>query len=140
MTLSSELRAARKSLARGRTDEALVYLWNMLEPARLDRGAPLRELQRLAAVVRNQGNEAQQREAERLLEAIGRSSTDEEQIEVAVLDERLTAVPDAMDSTASGEGGRGEPVATGTQLRRLLLPLVLLLIILINFIARIIDR
>jgi hypothetical protein len=139
MATKSDLREARKSLARGRTDEALVYLWNTLEPARLERGATLRELQRLSTLIRNQGEEAQQREAERLLEAISRSSEEGQQIEATVLTEGLTGVPEAAEPARSGTGESGESVATRPRLGRLLLPLVFLLIILINVIARIVD-
>jgi hypothetical protein len=60
--------AARRALARGATAEALVYLWNELEPARLsgERGR-LNELARLAEEVSRRGDDADRHEAERFL-------------------------------------------------------------------------
>jgi hypothetical protein len=60
--------AARRALARGATAEALVHLWNELEPARLsgERGR-MNELARLAEEVRQRGDEADGHEAERFL-------------------------------------------------------------------------
>jgi hypothetical protein len=64
-------RNARKALARGSADEALVLLWNEVEPARLAGDvATLREIGRLAELIRRDGDPAQQREAERLLETV----------------------------------------------------------------------
>lgn len=64
-------RNARKALARGAADEALVLLWNEVEPARLAGDlATLRDIGRLAEQIRRDGDPAQQREAERLLETL----------------------------------------------------------------------
>jgi hypothetical protein len=65
------LRDARRHLGRGRYDEALVLLWNAVEPARLagDRRA-LRTIEGLATHVARGGDDAQRREAERLLEVL----------------------------------------------------------------------
>lgn len=139
MTVRSQTREARKSLSRGRVDEALVYLWGALEPARLERGAALGELQRLSLVVRDRGDEGQRREAERLLEAISRSSEEGEQVEVGVVTERRAGALEEAEPAARGEGEEGEPVEGRSTLGRLLLPIVFLLIILINVITRIAD-
>ena len=58
--MTSGIPAARKALGRGATAEALVHLWNELEPARLsgDRGR-LEALARLAEEVRQRGDEAE---------------------------------------------------------------------------------
>jgi hypothetical protein len=66
--MTSGIPAARKALGRGATAEALVHLWNELEPARLsgDRGR-LEALARLAEEVRQRGDEADRYDAERLL-------------------------------------------------------------------------
>jgi hypothetical protein len=66
--MTSGIPAARKALGRGATAEALVHLWNELEPARLsgDRGR-LDALARLAEEVRQRGDEADRHDAERLL-------------------------------------------------------------------------
>lgn len=62
------MRDARRALARGDTDEALVALWNALEPLRLsgDRRG-LRAVGEMAAHVATHGDGSQAREAERLL-------------------------------------------------------------------------
>jgi hypothetical protein len=63
---------ARRALARGATDEALIHLWNEIEPARLEGDTrTLREIAALAAQVKEQGDPAYQREAERMLESLG---------------------------------------------------------------------
>jgi hypothetical protein len=64
-------RNARKALARGAADEALVHLWNAVEPARLAGDvATLRDIGRIAEQIRRDGDPAQQQEAERLLETL----------------------------------------------------------------------
>lgn len=64
------VREARGALRRGRSAEALVHLWNALEPARLagDRRA-LDTIGGLAAHIAAGGEEGDRREAERLLAA-----------------------------------------------------------------------
>jgi hypothetical protein len=64
------VREARGALRKGRSAEALVHLWNALEPARLagDRRR-LDAIGGLAAHIAASGEEADRREAERLLEA-----------------------------------------------------------------------
>ena len=54
--MRKELTEARKALAKGRSDESLVHLWNVLEPARLegDRGT-LRAVGQLATAIQAQG-------------------------------------------------------------------------------------
>jgi hypothetical protein len=140
MTARAELARARKSLARGRTDEALVYLWNALEPARLEGSEGLRELQRLSTAIRERGDAGERREAERLLEAIGRSSEEGKPIEVGVPAAHVTEIPDAGASAVGDGEGKTEEAAAGSQLGRLLLPILLLLIIVINIVARFVDR
>lgn len=62
------VRDARRALTRGDIDEALVALWNALEPLRLrgDR-AGLKAIGEMAAYVGANGDGSQSREAERLL-------------------------------------------------------------------------
>ena len=64
------VREARSALRRGRSSEALVHLWNALEPARLagDRRR-LDAIGGLAAHIAQGGEEADRAEATRLLEA-----------------------------------------------------------------------
>ena len=69
--MTDALKQARKALARDAADETLVLLWHELEAARLagdDRA--LRTIERLAGQVSREGDESQQREAERLLETM----------------------------------------------------------------------
>jgi hypothetical protein len=65
------VRDARRALARGHTDEALVALWNAVEPLRLrgDRRG-LRAVGQMAEVIAAHGDGSQVREAERLLAAV----------------------------------------------------------------------
>ena len=67
----NQLAQARAALRRDRPSEALVFLWNAVEPARLagDAGA-LRSIGGLAERIAQSGDEAERREAERLLEQI----------------------------------------------------------------------
>jgi hypothetical protein len=67
----ASLRDAAGAVRRGSNQEALVVLWNQLEAARLlgDRSR-LATIERLAARIAEEGDEAERREAERLLEAV----------------------------------------------------------------------
>ena len=133
MTASSELRRARRSAARGRIDEALVYLWNALEPARLEGETAVTELRRVAALISSMGDNGQRREAERLVEAIDRSS-DTAPVAVAV---REHGDHDAFeDARPDVEREAAEPVSGRPRRGGLLLPIIFLLIILINVIVR----
>ncbi len=82
--MSDGLKQARKALGRGDADEALVLLWNALEPVRIagDRGA-LRTIEQLATQIARAGDEAQQREAKRLLEALGAAVPQDEPVRPA---------------------------------------------------------
>jgi hypothetical protein len=63
-------------------DDALVRLWNEIEPLRLSGDAAgLRNVERAAALIAREGDEAQRRDAERLLEALSE------------MEERVTATP-----------------------------------------------
>jgi hypothetical protein len=109
-------RNARKALARGAADEALVLLWNEVEPARLAGDvATLRDIGRLAEQIRRDGDPAQQREAERLLETLRGLSGGEAAArpEAAVLEPSVergsTTLEDAEEAgpvdEADGTGG-----------------------------------
>jgi hypothetical protein len=111
-------RNARKALARGAADEALVLLWNGVEPARLAGDvATLREIGRLAERIRRDGDPAQQREAERLLETV-REFIDGESAAIpatAALEPRMengaTTLEDAEEAGPldEAEGTEGRP-------------------------------
>ena len=69
--MADEIGNARRALARGDAAEALVYLWNAVEPARLEGDArALAAIASLAQQVRARGDEGQAREAERLIERL----------------------------------------------------------------------
>lgn len=65
---------ARAALRRGDADAALVILWNEVEPARLEGDRrTLRAIGGLATAIAQGGDEAQQGEAQRLLEVLQRA-------------------------------------------------------------------
>ncbi len=76
-----DLNAARKALRRGRAADALVHLWNAVEPARLAGDTSrLRALAGLAARVARNGDDAERREAERLLAELSRAMEDDQAV------------------------------------------------------------
>jgi hypothetical protein len=150
-----ELNKARKALARGRADEALVILWNLVEPARLEGDSgTLRAIAALAGGVAQQ-DEGSRREAERLLETLGRAvpaRPEPERADVGFeeLDEPIRSAPpvgkepelEEVEELEAPEPGNAEPAdAEGGARRRgagrYVIPLVTLAIILINVIARV---
>jgi hypothetical protein len=65
---------ARAALRRGDADAALVILWNEVEPARLEGDRrTLRAIGGLATAIVQGGDEAQQAEAQRLIEVLQRA-------------------------------------------------------------------
>jgi hypothetical protein len=65
------LAQARRAAAKGSYDEALVQLWNAVEPARVaGDSSALRTIDGLAQRIAQAGDEAQQRDAQRLLEHV----------------------------------------------------------------------
>jgi hypothetical protein len=135
-----ELKKARKSLARGRVDEALLLLWNVLDPARLEGGRALRELERLAVAAAEQGDESQRHEAQRLLAAVREAPAESDWIE--------TGAPEAArpggDMPAGGDPAEAPPeIERDTPARRGLgryaIPAIFLLIVLVNVLARVLS-
>ena len=134
--MAGELSAARRAVTRGRADEALVHLWNAVEPARLaGNSAELLRIARLAERIRDLGDEGEQREADRLLDILRRAAEDEREPEATV------ALPDA-----NGDGGvlpedeaaaevEQEQSGPGARLAQLLVPLIILVIVIINVLA-----
>lgn len=133
--MRNELKEARKALERGRADESLVHLWNVLEPARLagDRRT-LGAIAQLAMRISEGGEATEQREAARLLEAVRETAADE-------------AEPEATVALPGGNGGAYVPEAeaageveaeqeTRGRLSQFLIPLIFLIIIAVNVIAR----
>jgi hypothetical protein len=133
--MRKELNEARKALGKGRADESLVHLWNVLEPARLagDQRA-LAAIAELATRIREHGEPVEQREAEHLLQEIHETVAEEGEPEAVV----------ALPGGGNGDGYVPESVAAGEVeqeqagrgLSRFLLPLVFLIIIVVNIVAR----
>ena len=154
--MADELRQARRAAAKGRTEEALVHLWNALEPARLEGDASaLEAIGRLAGGIREKGEPAQRGEAERLLEALQREGTAWEEAPVAV-DEAFrpagevegTAAP--VDDLEAGAAEVSAPADAGEEnqeaesprrssFARLLVPLLFLIVVVVNVLRRILD-
>jgi hypothetical protein len=129
-----ELKEARKALAKGRADESLVHLWNVLEPARLagDR-RELGAIAQLADEIHARGEPVEQREAERLLQEVRETAEQEGE-------------PGPVVSyPGSGNGGgyviEGEAAEEvegeqkGGRLSRFILPTIFLIIVIVNVIA-----
>jgi hypothetical protein len=157
-----DLSQARSAISRGRGDEALVILWNLVEPARLEGDErTLRAIGALAAAVARH-DEGSRREAERLLESLGRVAPARPEPEPAVADleeeaayEPLPPEPPASPSPLPGrveeagygeielprDGDTGPPAETEPQapqrgLGRWIVPIVALIVIVVNVIAR----
>jgi len=135
--VSEGLKQARKALGRGAADEALVLLWNALESARL--AGDRRELgiiERLALHVASEGDESQQREAERLLEAVRGSVAEDEAIRPATAElpgQVLTGGEEFEPARQEGgpsQPGRGLPVGTIIWL------LIVLAVVIINVLGQ----
>src|SRR5687768_2487088 len=133
--MASELREARKAVARGRADEALVHLWNALEPARLAEDAgELVMIGRLAQRIGEFGDEGERRDAERLLEIVRSAAEDEREPEATV------ALPGTNgdggflpeEEAAEVEDAESEPDG---RFARYALPLVFLIIVIVNVLA-----
>ncbi len=148
--MADALAGARKALGRGRPDEALVFLWNALEPARLagDRSA-LETIGRLAHTIAEKGDSSQRRDAERLLEAVQTTAAEEgETPATARLDADLSPVgerlaEDTVGATArSGDGVAGDDVdaegrpRSGIPLGTILWFVILAVVIVMNVLRR----
>jgi hypothetical protein len=138
--MRKELNEARKALGKGRADESLVHLWNVLEPARMsgDRRT-LGAIAQLALEIRERGEPVEQREAERLLEEV-RETVEEE--EAGAEAEVVVSLPGSAngdgyvpESEAAGEIEE-EQAGRGGRLSQWLVPLIFLIIIVVNIVAR----
>lgn len=113
----ASLRDARRSLERGDVDEAMVVLWNALEPLRLAGDQEgLEEAARLAARAAA-ADEAYASEAERMRTAVGALAADPADAGV-VVPQRERSFAETLEhwaetvvtTTAAGEPGMPEPV------------------------------
>jgi hypothetical protein len=129
-----ELKEARKALAKGRTDESLVHLWNVLEPARLagDRSA-LGGIAQLATEIHERGEPVEQREAERLLQEVRETAEQEGQPEPVVSYPGSGNGGGYVTEGEAAEDVEGEQEGGG--LARFILPAIFLVIVVVNVIA-----
>jgi hypothetical protein len=129
-----ELKEARKALAKGRADESLVHLWNVLEPARLagDRG-DLRTIAQLAEEIHARGEPVEQREAERLLQEVRETAEQEGEPEPVVSYPGSGNGGGYMPEGEAAEEVEGEQSRGG--LSRFILPAIFLIIVIVNVIA-----
>jgi hypothetical protein len=134
--MAGELSEARRAVTRGRADEALVHLWNAVEPARLaGNSAELRRIGRLAERVREVGDEGERREAERLLETLRGAAEDAREPEATVMVPGGNGDGDfVLEKEAAGEVGE-EQSGPGARFAQLLIPLIILVIVIINVLA-----
>lgn len=163
--MADDVKEAERAVARGRPDEALVYLWNAVEPARIAEDA--RALQRIARVaqrIAQAGEAGEQREAQRLLETLRPAAARAAAVAAAPVPEPVAAAPfprrelpaeeaevapeeivvtgDWVPEEAQAPGRADE--AEGSQPRaglgRFVVPLVFLVIVLVNVLNRLLDR
>ena len=133
------LRQAARAARRGAADEALVLLWNELEPARLrgDAGA-LREIDALARAIAR--DEAHRHEAERLVAAVaatvaagGAATAATEVVDAHVArGGEAVDVPEEVEAQEPG-GGRAALIGNALWL------LILLAVIIFNVLGRALE-
>jgi len=131
------LRDARRHVGRGAYDEALVLLWNAVEPARLagDRRS-LRAIEGLAAHVARAGEEGQQREAERLLEVLRERAMPASaipataQLDADVSPEGREMVGEIEDEMYSDEAG--EETRRGARIGNIIWLLIVIAVVVVN--------
>jgi hypothetical protein len=133
--VSEGVRQARKVLARGYPDEAVVLLWNAIEPARLagDHRA-LAAIEHLALSLSREGDESQRREAEKLLRALREASEEADRpatghVEVGT----LTA---AEDGDRVGEEEVGARAGRGIGLGTIIWLLLVIAIVILNVLGQ----
>jgi hypothetical protein len=104
--MSSAVDRAGKAVRRGASDEALVLLWNAVEPARIaGDGAALESIGRVAQAIAGAGDESQKREARRLLEMLDVAIAEEAGAPAtARLDADVSAVGEKLDEEVVEEG------------------------------------
>ncbi|HVM17245.1 MAG TPA: hypothetical protein VM290_06665 [Gaiellaceae bacterium] len=140
------VRTARAAVARGSNAEALVHLWNALEPARLagDRRR-LAAIGALAQRILADGDEAEAREAERLLEALRATvedagaapATARVDADVSAGGEELAAGDFDLASVDAAEEGEAETRAS--RIGNLLWLVIVVAVILFNVLGQLRD-
>jgi hypothetical protein len=130
-----ELKEARKALAKGRADESLVHLWNVLEPARLaGNRRELGAIAQLATEIQARGEPVEQREAERLLQEVRETAEQEGQPEPVVSYRGSGNGGGYVPEGEAAEEVEGEQTSGGG-LSRFILPAIFLIIVIVNVIA-----
>ncbi len=112
--MAGDLAQARKAVRRGAPDEALVFLWNALEPARLaGDGSALATIGQLAHAIAEEGDSSQRRDAERLLETLETAVAEEaEGPATARVDAELSPVGETLaQETVGGTARAGDGIA-----------------------------
>ncbi len=138
--MSGELDQARKAVRRGDSDEALVRLWNAVEPARLsgDRSS-LATIGQLAERIARTGDASQQREAKRLLETLQTAVADGGDVPAtARLDADLSEVGEKLEDEAVESAGEstGERPRSGIPFGTILWFLIILAVVAMNVARR----
>ena len=136
--MDGALAQARRAAASGSYDEALVQLWNAVEPARVaGDSSALRAIDGLAQRIAQDGDEAQQRDAQRLLEHV--RETVEQEGDVAAtarLDADVSPEAERMvDELAGAESHGGWRERIGS----LFWLLIVLGVILLNLLDQLAD-
>jgi hypothetical protein len=138
--VADAVRSAQRAVGRGANQEALVHLWNAVEPARLaGDGRRLGTIAALAQMIRARGDEGEAREAERLIETLRGAVSAEGGIAPAT--ERLDAEVYASggrvdeDFTPAGEVPEEEAGGRGARIGNLVWIALVVAIILFNVFA-----
>jgi hypothetical protein len=136
-----ELRSAQRAVGREAYQEALVHLWNAVEPARLAGDArQLNAIGGLAQVIRTRGDEGEAREADRLLETLRGAVAAEGGVAPATarLDAEVYASGEPLegDIATGGQGGAEEEgTGRGVRIGNLVWIVLVIAIILFNVLA-----
>jgi hypothetical protein len=133
----ASVRDAAGAVRRGAHQEALVVLWNEVEPARLagDRSR-LARIEGLAARIAQEGDDAERREAERLLEVVRAAAQDSgAQAATGPIEGELSPVGERLERTI-GEEAAGEEASSRAGLGPFVWFLILLGIVVLNLLGQ----
>jgi hypothetical protein len=123
---------ARSALRRGDADAALVILWNEVEPARLEGDRrTLRAIGGLATAIAQGGDEAQQAEAQRLLEVLQRAADEGDATQVLEGEVRAAGYDPGEEQDVDVEAAE----TPGFRLGGLVWLLILIAIVIINVLS-----
>jgi hypothetical protein len=139
--VADALDRAARAARRGSADEALVLLWNELEPARLsgDRNA-LATIDRLARFIAR--DEDHRHEAERLVAAVASAvaAGGAERAATAVVDAEVAVAGDALEPAEVEDAAEPEPQAgRGLAIGNVVWILILLGVLILNVLGRFND-